>query len=150
MRMTKPINKEKMLSITAIVSAALLAKLILLKCRLDAKNPIPMIAIEVRTQARYVRSFARCCWIYLDSSVLFSSILPPTFTYCRLAVTFPQPWLNSLYAERRPRLKFSTGMRLFLIFCSEAAVLESSLAGILIRPDPNDHREVLSQKTHLF
>lgn len=81
MRITKPINKEKMLSITAIVSAASLAKLILLKCRLDARNPIPIMAIDVRTQARYVRSFARCCWIYLDSSVLFSSILPPTFTY---------------------------------------------------------------------
>lgn len=51
-RITKPITKEKMLIKTAIVSAVLLAKLILLKCRLEAKKPIPIIAMDVRTHAR--------------------------------------------------------------------------------------------------
>jgi hypothetical protein len=97
-RITKPITKEKMLIKTAIVSAALLAKLILLKCRLDARKPIPIMAMDVRTHARYVRSLARCCWIYFDSNVLFSSIMPPTSDIAdRLSVldnSFPQKKFN--------------------------------------------------------
>lgn len=58
----------------------------MLKCKLVTKKPTPITAIAVRIQAKYVRSLAKCCWIYLESIVAL--LLDPTVS---LFISFLSP-----------------------------------------------------------